>query len=70
MNFYMDLLYKRSLANTSLPRCYFFNTFFYNMLSSDGRGYSFDRVRKWTTKADILGGFDLLIAPIHIHGMF
>lgn len=50
---FLRLLYERSLRNVGkLPKCYFFNTFFYAKLRGP-RGYAFKDVSRWTKRANV-----------------
>eukprot|EP00668_Euglena_longa_P029672 GGOE01037036.1.p1 GENE.GGOE01037036.1~~GGOE01037036.1.p1 ORF type:complete len:622 (+),score=141.17 GGOE01037036.1:140-1867(+) len=64
INFYLELMRERS-SQPGFPKCHFFNTFFYERLSSEGKGYHYGNVRRWTRKVDIFG-FDKVIVPIHL----
>ncbi|EDV27175.1 uncharacterized protein TRIADDRAFT_23232, partial [Trichoplax adhaerens] len=61
INFYFNLISRRSQNEKSLPKVHVFNTFFYPKLSSQG----YSSVRRWTKKVDIFQ-FDLLLIPIHL----
>eukprot|EP01027_Heterolobosea_sp_BB2_P023931 GEZU01036000.1.p1 GENE.GEZU01036000.1~~GEZU01036000.1.p1 ORF type:complete len:661 (-),score=139.66 GEZU01036000.1:41-2023(-) len=68
INFYMNLLDERQQRYSSnelvrLPKCHFFNTFFYAQLTQ--RGYSYDKVKRWTRKIDLFS-FDKIIIPVHL----
>lgn len=64
INFYMNLLKEREERYPGCYlKCHFFNTFFYNMLSS--RGYDYSRVRRWTLKFDVFA-LDKVIIPVHM----
>jgi len=64
VNFYMGLLKSREDRNTELPRCHFFNSFFYDKLSKIRTGYDFSSVERWTKSIDLFS-FDKIIIPIH-----
>uniref|UniRef100_A0A8R1Y4M6 ULP_PROTEASE domain-containing protein n=1 Tax=Onchocerca volvulus TaxID=6282 RepID=A0A8R1Y4M6_ONCVO len=61
INFYMNLICKRSENDESLPKVYAFNSFFYSTLSS--KGYA--SVKRWTRKIDIFA-YELLLVPVHL----
>ncbi len=52
-------------SNPHMPRCFFASTFWYTRMTSDG-GISYDNVKRWTKKVDILRHYDLMIIPINI----
>lgn len=62
INFYMELLTKRSneQSSSSLSSIYCFNTFFCSTLRDQG----YDKVRRWTKKVDIFDK-ELLLIPIN-----
>jgi len=60
----MELLNLRSKTNLKLPRCYFFNSFFYPLLSVNENGYNFKRVAKWSKNIDIFS-LDKVLIPVH-----
>lgn len=62
VNAYMNYLSHRSQNLTHLPRCHFFNSFFYTLLSN--KGYNYQRVSRWTKSLDIFT-LDKIIIPIH-----
>lgn len=62
VNAYMNYLRHRTKVLTHLPRCHFFNSFFYTLLSS--KGYNYQRVARWTKSLDIFT-LDKIIIPIH-----
>eukprot|EP01132_Coremiostelium_polycephalum_P002916 gene2916-3633_t len=65
INNYMILLKERQEKNpTKFLKCHFFNTFFYTLLSKNGAGYDYSRVRKWTNTFDIFS-FDRVMIPVH-----
>ncbi len=51
--------------NPHMPRCYFAITFWYTRMTPDG-GFSYDIVKRWTKKFEILQHYDLMIIPINI----
>jgi hypothetical protein len=51
--------------NPQLPRCYFASTYWYAKLTLDGV-FSYDNVKRWTAKFDILQQYDLMIIPIQV----
>uniref|UniRef100_A0A183I4X9 ULP_PROTEASE domain-containing protein n=1 Tax=Onchocerca flexuosa TaxID=387005 RepID=A0A183I4X9_9BILA len=61
INFYMNLICKRSENDESLPKVYAFSSFFYSTLSS--KGYA--SVKRWTRKIDIFS-YELLLVPVHL----
>jgi len=61
INFYISLICERNRQNTSLPRVYAFNSFFYPKLASDG----YASIKRWTKKIDIFS-FEMLIVPVHL----
>lgn len=60
INFYMNLLYERSQRAPQLPKCWFFNTFFYQFLER-----KLERVHRWTKSIDIFV-MDMAFVPIHL----
>jgi len=65
INFYIELLKKRSVEEADergYPKCHFFNTFFYSLLTKTG--YDYSRVRKWTNKFNLFE-FDKVFVPIN-----
>uniref|UniRef100_A0AC34GQ78 Ubiquitin-like protease family profile domain-containing protein n=2 Tax=Panagrolaimus sp. ES5 TaxID=591445 RepID=A0AC34GQ78_9BILA len=61
INFYLDLVVQRSKEDTSLPKVYAFQTFFYSNLSQKGYG----AVKRWTRKVDVFS-YDIWIVPVHL----
>uniref|UniRef100_A0AC34GPW7 Ubiquitin-like protease family profile domain-containing protein n=1 Tax=Panagrolaimus sp. ES5 TaxID=591445 RepID=A0AC34GPW7_9BILA len=61
INFYLDLVVQRSKDDTSLPKVYAFQTFFYSNLSQKGYG----AVKRWTRKVDVFS-YDIWIVPVHL----
>lgn len=59
ITFYMNLINERSRENSSLPRAYAFDVFFYEILQ---RGYEF--VKKHTRNIDLFS-FNIVLIPIH-----
>jgi len=64
VNFYMGLLKSREEQNPFLPRCHFFNSFFYDKLSKIRTGYDYQSVGRWTKSIDLFN-LDKVIIPIH-----
>jgi sentrin-specific protease 1 len=66
INFYLNLLKERETRQPSLPRCHFFNTFFYAKLLGP-RGYDYAGVRRWTMRGPVdVFALDKVIVPIHL----
>lgn len=68
INFYLQLVQQRAVDQPNLFRsCFAWNTFFWQKLSEDGRGYSFKSVQRWSIrkKVDVFS-FDLMIVPINV----
>ena len=67
INFYMQLICKRSIANTdsgsgsSQIKCYAFTTFFYPKLLKDG----YNSLLRWTKNVDLFA-HNLVLIPIHL----
>uniref|UniRef100_A0A914PSQ9 Ubiquitin-like protease family profile domain-containing protein n=1 Tax=Panagrolaimus davidi TaxID=227884 RepID=A0A914PSQ9_9BILA len=61
INFYLDLVVKRSKEDGSLPKVYAFQTFFYTKLIQKG----YDSVKRWTRKIDVFD-YDIWIVPVHL----
>jgi len=62
INFYMEVLLDRCKKSPAkLPKCHFFNSFFYPLLAKDG----YSRVRKWSRKVDIFE-MDKVVVPVHM----
>ncbi|CAD5206756.1 unnamed protein product [Bursaphelenchus okinawaensis] len=61
INFYMSLIMNRAEQDTSLPKTYVFNTFFYKTLSERG----FAGVKRWTRKVDVFS-YDVILIPVHM----
>lgn len=76
INFYIALLQERDTrrkAQDKGPKCFFFNTFFYHKLGSNG--YSYKGVARWTTPKRLLQKgadyqclleCDKIVVPIHL----
>lgn len=60
INFYMNLIIERG-KDSSFPKAYAFNTFFYPKLIKDGHS----SLRRWTRKVDIFS-YDVIAVPIHL----
>ena len=56
--------------NQRYPTCYYYNTFFYAKLSSNGIGpYNYKAVRRWSKRAKVkMIEMDKIFIPIHVHG--
>jgi hypothetical protein len=52
-------------SNPQIPRCFFTSTFWYTRMTPDGE-FSYDNVKRWTKKFEILRHYDLMIIPINI----
>uniref|UniRef100_A0AC35FKK6 Ubiquitin-like protease family profile domain-containing protein n=1 Tax=Panagrolaimus sp. PS1159 TaxID=55785 RepID=A0AC35FKK6_9BILA len=63
INFYLDLVVKRSKKDGSLPKVYAFLTFFYSTLIQKGYG----SVKGWTRNVDVFD-YDIWIVPVHLTG--
>eukprot|EP01119_Soliformovum_irregulare_P018472 TRINITY_DN5677_c0_g1_i1.p1 TRINITY_DN5677_c0_g1~~TRINITY_DN5677_c0_g1_i1.p1 ORF type:complete len:536 (+),score=127.58 TRINITY_DN5677_c0_g1_i1:67-1674(+) len=63
INFYLNVLMQRNQNDAKLPKCHFFNTFFYKFM--DQNGYA--KVRTWTRRIDIFS-MDMIIIPVHMPG--
>ncbi|VDN97170.1 unnamed protein product [Rodentolepis nana] len=59
VNFYLELISRRSRQIPEMPKVYTFNSFFYERLCSDG----YEGVKRWA-KVDIFSQ-DLVLLPIH-----
>ncbi|CAH8637315.1 unnamed protein product [Schistosoma rodhaini] len=67
INFYLQLLQRRSQHQTNLPRIAVLSTFFYAKLTAPiGGGYS--GVRRWTRQIKLFDQ-DIILIPIHDRGM-
>eukprot|EP00916_Digyalum_oweni_P004945 GHVL01008852.1.p1 GENE.GHVL01008852.1~~GHVL01008852.1.p1 ORF type:complete len:356 (+),score=43.32 GHVL01008852.1:22-1089(+) len=69
MNFFIKMLQERNdnmISNgSSVPRCYFFNTFFFEKLSGCD-GYDFNGVRRWTKRSKTnIFSYDYVLVPLH-----
>uniref|UniRef100_A0A914QE42 Ubiquitin-like protease family profile domain-containing protein n=1 Tax=Panagrolaimus davidi TaxID=227884 RepID=A0A914QE42_9BILA len=61
VNFYLDLVVKRSTEDDSLPRVYAFQTFFYSTLIQKGYG----SVKRFTRRIDVFD-YNIWIVPVHL----
>uniref|UniRef100_A0AC34R3D4 Ubiquitin-like protease family profile domain-containing protein n=1 Tax=Panagrolaimus sp. JU765 TaxID=591449 RepID=A0AC34R3D4_9BILA len=61
INFYLDLVCKRSKSDPDLPKVYAFQTFFYTTLCQRGYG----DVKRWTKKVDVFS-YDIWLVPVHL----
>ncbi|KAJ6249983.1 deneddylase 1 [Anaeramoeba flamelloides] len=61
INFYLNLIYKRSQRIKSYPKIYCFNSFFYESYRKNG----YQRVRRYTRTVDLFG-YDLVLIPFHL----
>jgi len=52
-------------SNPHMTRCFFASTFWYARMTPDGV-FSYDNVKRWTKKFEILRQYDLMLIPIHI----
>jgi hypothetical protein len=52
-------------SNPHMPRCFFTSTFWYTRMTPDGE-FSYDNVKQWNKKFEILRHYDLMIIPINI----
>ncbi len=52
-------------SNPHMSRCFFTSTFWYTRMTPDGE-FSYDNVKRWTKKFEILRHYDLMIIPINI----
>lgn len=64
INFYFEMMNERGQAHADLPKCHFFNTFFYSKLIQGGK-YQYANVRRWTRKTDLFS-MDKIIIPVHL----
>ena len=61
INFYMQILHEK------YPKTFIWNSFFWLKLSSDGQGYNYKSVQRWTSRKKIdLFSFDRVIVPMNI----
>lgn len=76
INCYMSILNDESKnPENGYPKVHCFNTFFYVMLLNNGRGYSYQRVAKWTRSVNlsfillriIFASFTQFISSISLH---
>jgi sentrin-specific protease 1 len=66
VNAYMSYLKKHAaLDRESFFNVHAFNSFFYELLSSKGRGYDYGRVASWTRKIDVFA-LDKVLVPVHL----
>lgn len=61
INFYFQLIQKRSDNNLKYPKVYCFNTFFVKRLREGGH----KAVKRWTKKVDLFS-HDLILIPVHL----
>ena len=61
INYYLQLIQRRSEDDLDLPRVYSFNTFLYPRIQEKGHV----GVKRWTRKVNIFE-FDILLIPIHL----
>jgi len=61
---FLRLLLNRSTEHSDLPKCYFFNTFFYAKLNGP-RGYDFSQVSRWTKRSKVRPFLPLSSAVSH-----
>lgn len=68
INFYMQLVQQRSTDHGNLFRsCFAWNSFFWQKLSDDGKGYAYKSVQRWSSKKKVdVFTFDLMIIPINV----
>lgn len=63
INYWMQLLNRRSQTNDNLPKVHCFNTFFYSSLCKGG----YAGVRRWAKKAKVdIGACDVVLFPVHL----
>jgi len=67
INCYMAMINEESKKNPNYPKVHCFNTFFNVMLLNNGKGYTYQRVAKWTKSFDIFE-LDFVIIPVHVGG--
>jgi len=68
INCYMSIINDESKKKeNNYPKVHCFNTFFNVMLLNNGKGYSYQRVSKWTKTFDIFA-LDYVIIPVHVGG--
>ena len=61
INFYMQIVHEK------YSKTYLWNSFFWLKLSSDGQGYNYKSVQRWTSRKKIdLFSFDRFIVPMNI----
>ena len=61
INFYMQIVHEK------YPKTFLWNSFFWLKLSSDGQGYNYKSVQRWTSRKKIdLFSFDRIIVPMNI----
>ena len=84
LDFYLELLNWRVRARPELPRCHFFNSFFFDHLTGrataasvqqlphwtwEPPGYDYDdRIRRWPRWCASLFEQDLVLFPVHVYG--
>lgn len=61
INFYMELIVKRSKELDDIPKVHAMNTFFYPKLKTQ----SYTSVKRWTRRVDIFSK-DIILFPIHL----
>ena len=77
INFYMNMLVersvkveqsnKRSYDTTKFRSVHVWNTFFWQKLSDDGKGYNYKNVQRWSTKKKIdVFNNELMLVPINV----
>jgi len=63
INFYFQLIQERSAFRSSFA----WNTFFWQKLSEDGRGYTYKNVQRWSTKKKVdIFSYELMLVPINV----
>jgi len=55
----------KTIEDKARKRYFFFNSFFYSLLSVQGTGYNYSRVQKWSKKVDLLS-LDKIFVPVHL----
>ena len=65
INFYFDML--NDLSASSKKTSYLWNSFFWLKLSSDGNGYNYKAVQRWTSRKRIdIFNFERILVPMNI----
>jgi Ulp1 family protease len=64
INFYIKLLESRNNSNKNYPKCYYFNTFFYQKLTQNN-SFNYQNVKRWTKNIDLFS-FDKILIPVHL----